>query len=97
MPKNFFQKLLQNPLAYWAQYVIIEPSKGNTQTTNGEGKMTNTIITNEMYTDFIKNTIKTDGWKVADTVNKLALESKKITLDQYRIAAQIIVDAFLAE
>jgi hypothetical protein len=59
--------------------------------------MKNTIITNEMYTDFIKNTIETDGWKVADTANKLALESKKITLDQYRIAAQIIVDAVLAE
>lgn len=54
-------------------------------------------ITNEMYIKFIKTTIATDGWKIADTANKLALESKQITLNQYRAAAQIIVNAFLAE
>jgi ribosome-binding protein aMBF1 (putative translation factor) len=59
--------------------------------------MKNTIITNEMYMDFIRNAIETEGWKVADTANKMALESKKITLDQYRAAAQIIVEAFLAQ
>lgn len=59
--------------------------------------MKNTIITNEMYMIFIRNTIETEGWKVADAANKLALESKKITLDQYRTAAQIIVEAFLAQ
>lgn len=54
------------------------------------------IITDEMYLDFIKNAIKTEGWKVADTANKLALESEKISLAQYRAAAKIIVDAYLA-
>jgi hypothetical protein len=54
------------------------------------------IITDEMYLDFIKNAIKTEGWKVADTANKLALESETISLDQYRAAAKIIVDAYLA-
>lgn len=58
--------------------------------------MKNVIITNEMYIEFIKNTIKSEGWKVADTANKLALESEKITLDQYRAAAQLIVKAYLA-
>ena len=60
-------------------------------------KMEKTAITNEMYIKFIKTTIATDGWKIADTANKLALESKQITLNQYRAAAQIIVNAFLAE
>ena len=39
--------------------------------------------------------IRSDGYQVADAANKLALESKQITLDQYRIAARIIADAFL--
>jgi hypothetical protein len=59
--------------------------------------MEKTAITNEMYIKFIKTTLATDGWKIADTANKLALESKQITLNQYRSAAQIIVNAFLAE
>lgn len=54
-----------------------------------------TIITNEMYIEFIKKTIETEGWKVADTANKLALESKKITISQYSTAAQLIAKAFL--
>lgn len=54
-----------------------------------------TIITNEMYINFIKNAIKTEGWKVADTANKLALESGKISQAQYSAAAQLIVKAFL--
>lgn len=36
LPKNFFNKLSQNPLTYWYQYGIIEPSKGYTQTTIGD-------------------------------------------------------------
>lgn len=52
------------------------------------------IITNEMYTDFIKNTIETEGYKIADAANKIALEQKAITLDQYRAAAQLIVEAY---
>lgn len=51
-------------------------------------------ITNEMYTEFIKNAIETEGYKVADIANKMALETKAITLDQYRAAAQLIVEAY---
>ena len=57
--------------------------------------MKNTIITNEMYTEFIKNTIATEGYKVADTANKIALEAKKITTEQYSMAARLIVAALL--
>ena len=47
-----------------------------------------------MYTEFIKNAIETEGYKVADIANKMALETKAITLDQYRAAAQLIVEAY---
>ena len=52
-------------------------------------------ITDRMYTDFIRSAIHTDGYRVAEAANKLALESHQITLEQYRIAARIIADAFL--
>lgn len=52
-------------------------------------------ITNTQYEQFIKNAIKTDGWHVTDIANKMALETKAITLDQYRMAARIIADAYL--
>lgn len=52
-------------------------------------------MSTKMYIDFIRDTISTDGWKVADTANKLALETKGITIDQYRVAAHIISEAFL--
>lgn len=58
--------------------------------------MKNTIITDAMYTEFILNAIDTEGWKVADTANKLALEMGAITLDQYRAAAQLILAAYRA-
>lgn len=48
----------------------------------------------KLYMDFITDTCNTSGWKVADTANKIALEQKKISLDQYREAARIIVDAY---
>lgn len=57
--------------------------------------MTKMIITDEMYTEFIKNTIATEGYKVADTANKIALEMKKITTEQYSKAARLIVAALL--
>ena len=57
--------------------------------------MKNTIITNEMYAEFIKKTIATEGYKVADTANKMALEMKKITTEQYSMAARLIVAAVL--
>lgn len=61
--------------------------------------MTNTqnTITNKMYADFIKEAIKKEGWKAADLANKMALDIGAITLDQYRMAAQIIVAAYKKE
>lgn len=53
-------------------------------------------LNHEQYIDFIKKTIKEEGWKIADTANKLALEQKAITTGQYSEAARLIVDAFLA-
>ena len=55
-----------------------------------------TKLTTTQYIDFIKTTISTEGYKVADAANKLALESKAITTDQYSKAARLIADAFLA-
>ena len=47
------------------------------------------------YIDFIKTTIETEGYKVADTANKLALEMKRISTEQYSAAARLIANAFL--
>lgn len=49
----------------------------------------------KMYIDFIKKTIATEGYKVADRANKIALEMKKITTAQYSEAARLIVAALL--
>ena len=49
------------------------------------------------YIDFINNTIATEGYKVADTANKMALEMKRISTEQYSVAARLIADAFLKE
>ena len=49
----------------------------------------------QLYLDFIKETLKTDGIKVADTANKLALEQKKITTEQYSKGARLIVKEHL--
>ena len=49
----------------------------------------------KLYINFIKNTIATEGYKVADKANKIALESKQITTAQYSKAAQLIAAAFL--
>ena len=49
------------------------------------------------YLDFIRNAVKTEGIKVADTTNKMALQTGSITLTQYSKAARILVDAFLAQ
>ena len=53
-------------------------------------------MTKKQYLAFIKNTIAVEGYKVADTANKLALENKAISLEQYRAAAQIIAEAYLS-
>ena len=49
----------------------------------------------KQYLDFIANTIATEGYKIADTANKLALEMKRITTEQYSEAARLIVAAVL--
>jgi hypothetical protein len=54
-------------------------------------------IPTKMYLDFIRKAIKTEGITVADTANKLALETQAITLDQYSQATHILVDAYLAQ
>ena len=59
--------------------------------------MKNMIITDKMYREFIENTITTEGWQVADIANKKALELKGISLNQYRMAAQLIAAALLAD
>lgn len=53
-------------------------------------------LNTNQYIDFIKTTIATEGYKVADTANKLALEMKRISTEQYSEAARLIVAAFLA-
>lgn len=52
-------------------------------------------MNSKLYMDFIKNTIETEGYEVADKANKIALGTKQITIDQYCKAAQVIVKAFL--
>lgn len=54
-----------------------------------------TVITTGQYIEAIENALKTEGVEVADTMNKLALEMEAITLDQYLMAAHILVDAVL--
>lgn len=52
------------------------------------------IDTNQ-YIDFIKTTIESEGYKVADTANKMALEMNRISTEQYSAAARLIANAFL--
>lgn len=53
------------------------------------------MLNTKQYINFIKNTIALEGWKVADTANKLALEANSITTAQYSKAARLIVEAYL--
>lgn len=52
-------------------------------------------LNTNQYIEFIKTTIETEGYKVADIANKMALEMKKITVSQYSEAARLIASAFL--
>ena len=54
-------------------------------------------LDNNLYIDFIKTTIETDGYKVADEANKTALKMNRISTEQYSAAARLIADAFLKE
>lgn len=51
----------------------------------------------KFYLDFITKTLKTDGIKITDTANKLALKEGRITTDQYSAAARILVKAYLEQ
>lgn len=50
----------------------------------------------KMYLNFIKKTLATESIQVADIANKLALETKAITIEQYSKASRIIVEARLS-
>ena len=52
-------------------------------------------MSTKMYLDFIKSTIASEGYKVADHANKIALAQGRISTAQYSEAARLIVAAFL--
>jgi hypothetical protein len=56
-----------------------------------------TKLNTEQYIEFIKNTIASEGYKLADTANKIALEQQTITTEQYSEAARLIVEAYKKE
>ena len=51
----------------------------------------------KLYLDFITKTLETEGIEVADAANKIALDKKEITTEQYSKAARLIVKAYLAQ
>lgn len=51
----------------------------------------------KLYIDFIKETLRTNGIKVADIANKKALEMGQIDTALYSKAARILVEAYLAQ
>ena len=55
------------------------------------------MIDNKTYLDFIKKSLETETIEAVDTMNKMALEIKSITIDQYLSAARILVAAYLAQ
>ena len=50
-----------------------------------------------LYLSFIRDTLKKEGIQTADKANKLALEMKRISVEQYSAAARILVNAYLAQ
>ena len=53
-------------------------------------------ITTDMYLKHIRESLTAHDWHTVDIANKMALEINAITLDQYRLAARIILDAYYA-
>ena len=51
----------------------------------------------KQYLDFIRDALKNEGVRVADTANKLALELRRITTDQYSAAARLIAATWLEQ
>ncbi|MCQ2388002.1 MAG: hypothetical protein MJ066_06145 [Clostridia bacterium] len=49
----------------------------------------------DFYMSFIEKTLKTEGMNVADKANKMALEKKEISQEQYIKAARIIAAEIL--
>ena len=54
-------------------------------------------ITTDMYLTSIREAVAKYDIHTADIANKMALEMKAITLDQYRLAASILADAYIAQ
>ena len=55
------------------------------------------MIDNKTYLDCIKEALETETIEAVNTMNKMALEIKSITIDQYLAAAKILVAAYLAQ
>lgn len=53
-------------------------------------------ITKDLYLSYLRKALA-EGIDVADKFNKMALETKAISLDLYREAAQILAKAYLAQ
>lgn len=51
----------------------------------------------EQYLNFIRDALKNEGVRVADVANKLALDLKRITTDQYSAAARLIAETWLRD
>lgn len=51
----------------------------------------------KQYLDFICDTLRNEGIRVADIANKLALDARIITTGLYLSAARLIVAAYLGQ
>jgi hypothetical protein len=67
----------------------------STEAENGKFERRPQMLNTKEYLTFINNTIALEGYKIADTANKLALEANAITNAQYSKAARLIVEAYL--
>ena len=55
------------------------------------------MIAHTTHISYISRICKEEGIQIADTVNKMALEAKRISTDTYLAAARILVKAYLAQ
>ena len=55
------------------------------------------MIPTEIYLEHVRIALAEGGVPVADTFNKMSLETGVITIEQYLAAARILVDAYLAQ
>ena len=89
-----FWKPIDKSRNLWYNIVTVKGKTKIPEQRKRERKMKN--INTKLYLEFIKNAIATDGYKVADAANKIALEKGAITAEQYLDATHLIVNAFLA-